>query len=106
FFNPKAQAVGIRTYDILARRKLISPRVRFQPYLARPGDSYAKLARMAGHSSRLLELANRNRSPVPGKLIVVPVRGSVDRVEHLEVPPRLLPPRSSTGRRRAVASPE
>jgi murein endopeptidase len=105
FFNPKAQAVGIRAYDALARQRVISPRVRLQPYLARPGDSYASLAQVAGHSARTIERTNRGQAVQPGQVLLVPIRGSVHRVAMLEVPPRRLPPTPATSDARVIAGP-
>lgn len=105
FYNPKAQAVGIRAYDVLARLKLISPRVRLQPYLARPGDSYAGLAKLSGHSAAAIAQTNRGDEVEAGRIILVPIRGSVHRVGRLEVPPRRLPPGPATTDAYRIAAP-
>jgi len=105
FFNPKAQAMGIRSYDALARHRVISPQVRFQPYLAKPGDSYAALARIAGVRTKTVETTNAGRPLLAGRVVVVPVRGDVVRVDGLQVPPRRLPPGPSTTHATVVASP-
>src|SRR5690606_27551437 len=105
FYNPKAQAVGIRAYDALARQRLISPRVRLQPYLARPGDSYASLSPVAGHSAQVIERTNLGKAVQPGQILLIPIRGGVHRVGVLEVPPRRLPPRPATSDARVIAAP-
>lgn len=105
FYNPKAQAMGIRSYDALARQRVISPQVRFQPYLAKPGDSYAALAQLAGVQAKTVEDTNAGRPLLAGRVVVVPVRGDVVRVDRLDVPARRLPPGPSTTHASVVASP-
>ncbi|MEM6789344.1 MAG: penicillin-insensitive murein endopeptidase [Myxococcota bacterium] len=105
FYNPKAQAMGIRAYDALARHRVISPRVRFQPYLAKPGDSYTALARLAGVQARTVERTNGGRPLLAGRIITVPVRGDVVRVDGLVVPSRRLPPGPSTTQATVLAAP-
>ncbi len=105
FYNPKAQAMGIRSYDALARHRVISPQVRFQPYLAKPGDSYAQLAQLAGVQAKTVEDTNAGRPLLAGRVVVVPVRGDVVRVDRLDVPVRRLPPGPSTTHATVVASP-
>lgn len=105
FYNPKAQAVGIRSYDVLAKKRLISPRVRLQPYLARPGDSYALLAKLSGHSAATVSRTNLGSEVEPGRVMLVPIRGSVHKVSLLEVPPRRLPPQPATSDGRMIAAP-
>jgi murein endopeptidase len=105
FYNPKAQALGIRAYDVFARQRIISPRVRLQPYLARPGDSYAGLAKLSGHSARVVERTNQGHEVTPGRVLLIPMRGSVHRVSRLEVPPRRLPPGPATTDAKVIAAP-
>jgi len=107
FFNPRAQQLGHRVYDELAKRKVIKPRHYTVAYIARPGDNVASLAAKAGTSERALRRLNgldRVGRVEPGRTYFIPVRGQVARVHTVAIPPRRLPPMASGARIRGVTA--
>jgi hypothetical protein len=104
FFNPRAQKLGHRVYDKLAKRKIIKPRHYTVPYRARPGDTVAGLAAKAGTSIGAFGRLNGTTEVSAGKMYFVPVRGQVARVRDIEIPARRVPPPSSGIRVRGVTA--
>jgi hypothetical protein len=94
FYNPRAQALGIRCYAKLAELGLISPRLRVVRYQAKAGDSIDALAARVGTKAATIRQFNRldDRELRSGQLYLVPVRGQVAEVRELAVEPRRLPP--------------
>jgi penicillin-insensitive murein endopeptidase len=94
FYNPRAQALGMRAYQALGDLGHIAPRSRVVRYVARPGDTVEQVAKRAGTSKETLQKYNRGDVTAleAGKIYLVPVRGQVAEVKTLEIPPRRLPP--------------
>jgi murein endopeptidase len=106
FYNPRAQALGIRAYAPLADLGRIAPRLRIMRYQAKAGDSLAALAVMAGNKVETIRQLNGlgEDDLSSGKVYLVPVRGQVAEVKELVIAPRRLPPPKPAAPARAEVS--
>jgi penicillin-insensitive murein endopeptidase len=109
FYNPGAQMLGVRAFDALVKHHLVAPRNYVQRYRARPGDSLARVAGLAGTTPGAIQLMNGFDGDAleEGRVYALPMRGQVAAVKDsdLVVPPRRLPPAGVTGETRRVAAP-
>ena len=108
FYNPRAQKLGVRTYDLLADAKLIKRGHYFTRYRVQDGDSIALLAERFRTTPRSIRSINNVKSLdlQPGKLYYIPTRGRVSRVDVVEIPERRLPPPPRSSRMHGIAAPE
>jgi len=111
FFNPRAQWMGARAYDVLVERKIVAPRYGRIRFRAREGDDLESLAfRFATTPERIRKLNGPHAAHIrAGRLYSLPTRGNVRRIalDRLDFPPRRLPPPaagSGLGRRAVTAS--
>jgi penicillin-insensitive murein endopeptidase len=102
FFSPIAQETGRRAYAALLRHQMIRVGPQFAVYVARKGDTLAKVAKRFGTTVPAIRRANGLKSSViqAKKSYRIPEKGkappSLSRGP-IAIPPRRLPP-PSTGR--------
>ncbi len=101
FFNPAAQTLAQRAYPHLLEADVLEPVTVYTRYRARQGDTLGRLARRYGTSVRAIQSANGLGSTTiqARKVYKIPRRGGPPpgKKEHLEIPPRRLPPGPPSG---------
>lgn len=92
FYNPRAQALGVRAYPHLVEQKVITKSYSIS-YKAKKGDTIESIARRFATSVAKLRRLNGTRAKTirAGRVYTVPTRGRVAPVRKPVVPQRRLP---------------
>lgn len=97
FFNPVAQALGLRAYPLLVALKKVDPPVYSVRHVVREGETLGHLARRYGTTARAIQRFNGLSSNLirAGRSYRIPLKGvAAPKAGPLVIPPRMLAPRT------------
>jgi LysM repeat protein len=94
FYNPLAQETGRRSYEILVKRRVLSPPSYFIRYKAKSGDTLSELALKYHVPAKVLQQVNGMKNDVLkiDREYKIPQSGGVRAAPRVTVPARRLPP--------------
>jgi penicillin-insensitive murein endopeptidase len=94
FYNPLAQETGRRAYDVLIKRRVISPPTYFVRYKAKSGDTLSEIALKFHVPPKVIQQNNGMKTDVLkiNREYKIPQSGGVRTGPRVAIPPRRLPP--------------
>ena len=94
FYNPLAQETGRRSYEILVKRRVLSPPSYFIRYKAKSGDTLSELALKYHVPAKVIQQLNGMKNDVLkiDREYRIPRSGGVRAAPRVTVPSRRLPP--------------
>ena len=94
FYNPLAQETGRRSYEILIKRRVLSPPSYFVRYKAKSGDTLSELALKYHVPAKVIQQLNGMKNDVLkiDREYKIPQSGGVRAAPRVSVPSRRLPP--------------
>ena len=94
FYNPLAQETGRRSYEILIKKKVLSPPSYFAHFKAKSGDTLSEVAQKYHVPAKTIQQVNGMKNDVLkiGREYKVPQTGGVRAAPRVTIPARRLPP--------------
>lgn len=98
FYNPLAQETGRRSYEILIKRRVLSPPSYFVRHKAKSGDTLSELALKFHVPAKVIQQTNGMKTDVLkiDREYRIPQSGGVRTAPRVAVPTRRLPPEAGT----------
>ncbi|MET0593342.1 MAG: penicillin-insensitive murein endopeptidase [Polyangiaceae bacterium] len=97
FYNPLAQETGRRSYEILIKKKVLSPPSYFVNHKAKSGDTLSELAVKFHVPAKTIQQINGMKNEVLkiGRDYKIPQSGGVRTAPRVTIPPRRVPPETT-----------